>query len=253
MLAIRNLHKSFGGNQAVRNLSFELKAGEMLALIGPNGAGKSTCFNLLNGQLNPDRGTVRLDGALISGLKPQRIAEQGLARTFQIAATFASMTVIQNIQMAMAAHHKRVFSFWRPLPHYYYAEAMALLQQLDLQHLADSASSQLAYGDVKRLELGVALASEPRVLLMDEPTAGMATAERRALMRLVQELVRRRGMSVLFTEHSMDVVFECADRVLVMARGELIAQGAVADIRAHPEVQKVYFGSGSSFSGLLRG
>lgn len=250
MLSVRNLTKSFGGNHAVRDLSFELQNGEMLALIGPNGAGKSTCFNLLNGQLQPDAGTVSLATELITGLKPQRIAEKGLARTFQIAATFSSMTVLENIQLAMAAHHKRILSFWRPLRGHYVAEAMDLLQQLDLQHMAHHASSQLAYGDVKRLELGVALASEPRVLLMDEPTAGMATAERRALMSLVQELVRARNMSVLFTEHSMDVVFECADRVLVLARGALIAEGSVAHIRAHPEVQKVYFGSGSSFAGL---
>ncbi len=253
MMQVRHLCKSFGGNVAVHDVSFTVHAGEMLALIGPNGAGKSTCFNMLTGQLATDSGTVILRDKNITGLKPHRIAALGLACTFQIAATFTSMTVLENIQIAMAAHQRRIFSFWSPLSAQYREPAMALLQQLEMAHLAEQSCAFLAYGDIKRLELGIALASEPAVLLMDEPTAGMATAERRSLMRLVKTLVQQRDMAVLFTEHSMDVVFECADRVMVMARGTKLTEGTVAQVRENPLVQQVYFGSGAVLSGQQAG
>lgn len=247
MLEVRNLRKRFGGNTAVENISFDVLPGQMLALIGPNGAGKSTCFNLINGQLPADGGIVRLKGESLLGLKPEQIARLGVARTFQIAATFPSLSVIENVQIAMLAHRRNLFSFWRPAAHYYREQALELLRLLDMQEQADRACSELAYGDVKRVELAIALASDPGLLLMDEPTAGMAPAERRALMSLVKNLVKERGFSVLFTEHSMDVVFDCADHIIVMARGALIAQGDANAIRSNLQVQAVYFGSGSTF------
>jgi branched-chain amino acid transport system ATP-binding protein len=170
-----------------------------------------------------------------------------VARTFQIAATFSSLTVLQNVQMSLFSHHRKVYSFWRSGLLQYRDEAYALLEQVGMQAQSDRPCSELAYGDVKRVELAMTLAGNPRLLLMDEPTAGMAPGERNALVGLVKRLVLERNMAVLFTEHSMDVVFAYADRVIVLARGRLIAEGSVDDVRNHPKVQEVYFGSGKTF------
>jgi branched-chain amino acid transport system ATP-binding protein len=247
LLQVRGLHKSFGGNAAVDKVSFELKAGEVLALIGPNGAGKSTTFNMVNGQLRPDAGSVLLEGQDLIGCKPREIWQMGVSRTFQIAETFASLTVAENVQMALLSRDAKLYSFWRRATHYRRADALDLLGQVGLEAQSDRPCNELAYGDIKRLELAIALANEPRLLLMDEPTAGMAPAERLQLMALTRTLVHQRGLAILFTEHSMDVVFGHADRILVLARGRLIAQGDAQTIRDHPEVQAVYFGSGRTF------
>jgi branched-chain amino acid transport system ATP-binding protein len=247
LLRVENLGKSFGGNRAVDGIHFEVAPGELLALIGPNGAGKSTTFNMVNGQLRPDSGSVQLEGVDLVGLKPRQIWQMGVSRTFQIAETFASLTVVENVQMALLSADGLVFKIWRRAAGHRRQDALALLAQVGLSEQADRPCSQLAYGDVKRLELAIALANEPRLLLMDEPTAGMAPAERNKLMALTRELVTRRGLAVLFTEHSMDVVFGFADRIIVLARGRLIAEGSAQDIRNHPKVQEVYFGSGKTF------
>jgi branched-chain amino acid transport system ATP-binding protein len=247
LLHVENLGKSFGGNRAVDGIHFQVAPGELLALIGPNGAGKSTTFNMVNGQLRPDSGFVRLDGVDLVGLKPRQIWQMGVSRTFQIAETFASLTVVENVQMALLSADGQVFALWRRAATHRRADALALLAQVGLVEQADRPCSQLAYGDVKRLELAIALANQPRLLLMDEPTAGMAPAERNKLMALTRELVTRRGLAVLFTEHSMDVVFGYADRIIVLARGRLIAEGSAQDIRNHPKVQEVYFGTGKTF------
>jgi branched-chain amino acid transport system ATP-binding protein len=247
LLKVDNLGKSFGGNRAVDGIHFEVASGELLALIGPNGAGKSTTFNMVNGQLRPDSGSVQLAGVNLIGLKPRQIWQMGVSRTFQIAETFASLTVVENVQMALLSADGHVFKLWRRASAHRRADALDLLSQVGLVQQADRPCSQLAYGDVKRLELAIALANEPRLLLMDEPTAGMAPAERNQLMSLTRELVQRRGLAVLFTEHSMDVVFGHADRIIVLARGRLIAQGTAQDIRNHPKVQEVYFGTGKTF------
>ena len=244
MLAVRNLQKRFGGNLAVDGISFDLAEGELLAMIGPNGAGKSTTFNMINGQLSPTKGSIALDGVELVGLSSRRIAHMRVGRTFQIAAAFSSMSVIENVQLALMSHARQVFSFWRPAAALHRAAAFDLLGQVGMQEQAGRGCSELAYGDIKRLELAMALAGEPRLLLMDEPTAGMAPEERNALIALVKRLVVQRNMAVLFTEHSMDVVFQYADRIVVLARGQLIAEGTAAQVRAHPKVQEVYFGSG---------
>jgi len=249
LLDVQHLHKAFGGNQAVNDVSFNLQTGELLALIGPNGAGKSTTFNLVNGQLAPDNGSISLNGVSLLGLKPHELWRMGVSRTFQIAQTFGSLTVAENVQMALLSADGQSLSPWRRATHYRHADALQLLEQVQLDTQAHRPCSALAYGDVKRLELAMALANEPRLLLMDEPTAGMAPDERYALMALTRNLVNQRGVAVLFTEHSMDVVFEHADRVLVMARGALIAQGTPAQVQADPQVQAVYFGSGKTFGG----
>ena len=209
-LEIRSLSTAFGGVQAVREVSFTVGRGEFVAMIGPNGAGKSTCFNMINGQLPPDSGEILFEGRDLARRRPRDIWRLGVGRTFQVAATFGSMTA------------------------------------------AEQPAHELAYGDVKRVELAIALANDPRLLLMDEPTAGMAPRERNELVALVKQLVIERRISVLFTEHSMDVVFAFADRIIVLARGRLIADGTVAAIRDDARVREVYFGTGKTFAEAAR-
>jgi branched-chain amino acid transport system ATP-binding protein len=249
LLRVDHLSKAFGGNQAVRDVSFGVQAGELLALIGPNGAGKSTTFNLVNGQLAPDSGRITLDGVSLIGHRPHALWRMGVSRTFQIAQIFGSLTVAENVQMALLSADGEWRAPWRRATHYRRADALHLLAHVELDAQASRPGNALAYGDVKRLELAMALANTPRLLLMDEPTAGMAPDERHALMALTRRLVNQRGMAVLFTEHSMDVVFEHADRVLVMARGELMAQGTPEQVQANAQVQAVYFGRGQTFVG----
>jgi len=243
LLSVQGLSKSFGGVRAVQGVSLELAAGELLALIGPNGAGKSTTFNLLNGQLAPDGGRVLLDGQDITGLPPRAIWRLGVGRSFQIAQTFASFTALQNVQLALLSHDRRAWAWWRRADHHRAGDALVLLEQVGMAGQADCPCSQLAYGDVKRVELAMALAHAPRLLLMDEPTAGMAPAERLALMALVRRLARERRMAVLFTEHSMDMVFAHADRVAVLVRGRLLAEGTPQQIRGDERVQAAYLGT----------
>ncbi|MDE1181974.1 ABC transporter ATP-binding protein [Paraburkholderia sp.] len=247
LLRVSGLSKSFGGVTAVDDVSFDLEAGQLLALLGPNGAGKSTCFNMVNGQLRPSSGSILLDGRELVGKRPRDIWRLGVGRTFQIAATFNSMTVLENIQMALLSREKKLFGLWTPAASQFRAEALDLLDQVGMAHDAQRACGVLAYGDVKRVELAIALANRPRLLLMDEPTAGMAPKERHDLMALTRRLVTERKIGVLFTEHSMDVVFAYADTLLVLARGKLIAQGDADAIRNDAQVQAVYFGTGKTF------
>jgi len=244
VLAVQGLTKAFGGVQAVGGVGFTVAKGELLALIGPNGAGKTTCFNMLTGQLRPDAGSVKLEGRELVGLKPREVWRLGVGRTFQITATFASMTVAENVQMALLSHHRQLWSFWPAASALHRDEALALLDRVGMAAQADRACGVLAYGDLKRVELAIALAHKPRLLLMDEPTAGMAPRERVALMALTAEIVRAEGLCVLFTEHDMDVVFAHADRIIVLNRGKLIAEGAPAQVRADPRVQEIYLGAG---------
>ncbi len=252
VLAIHSLSKSFGGVHAVDGISFAVRKGELLALIGPNGAGKSTCFNIINGQLAPDSGSVLLEEHEITGLPPRAIWRLGVGRTFQIAATFSSMTVAENVQMALISNAHETFRLWRPAARCHRDRSLALLSQVGMADAAERPCRELAYGDVKRVELAIALANDPRLLLMDEPTAGMAPKERNELVALVKRLVVERGISVLFTEHSMDVVFAFADRIIVLARGRIIADGDARSIRDHPKVQEVYFGTGRAFERSAR-
>lgn len=250
VLAARGLRKAFGGVVALDGVDFELGAGEILAMIGPNGAGKSTCFNILNGQLRPDAGSVRLFGRELVGrelvgLGARRIWRQGVGRTFQITATFASMTVLENVQMALLSAHGRLSALIPRAGRLYADEGLALLARVGLEGHADRPCGVLAYGDLKRAELAIALANQPRLLLMDEPTAGMAAAERSALMRLVADIVGTRKISVLFTEHDMDVVFGHASRIIVLSRGRLIASGSPDAVRANEAVRAVYLGGDS--------
>jgi branched-chain amino acid transport system ATP-binding protein len=242
VLSVSHLSKAYGGVQALHDVSFDVSAGERVALIGPNGAGKTTCFNILNGQLSPDTGAVRLDGASLTALPPHEISRRGVGRTFQVAALFASMTVRENVQMALLAKRGLQRSLLRSAARSCRPEADVVLERMGLTGDADRACAALAYGALKRLELAVALAQRPRVLLMDEPTAGMALDERAELMSLASGLARSENIAVLFTEHDMDVVFGFASRVLVLHLGRLIAQGAPEAVRADARVREVYLG-----------
>ena len=244
LLSVEHLNKSYGGVHAVRGVSFALRAGEILALIGPNGAGKSTCFDMLNGQNTPDSGRIVLLGEDTTGKKPREIWRLGVGRTFQITATFPTMTVRENVQVALVSFHSALFNLWASTPKFAQAEAARLLELVGMAGYAERACGELAYGDLKRLELAIALANQPKLLLMDEPTAGMAPRERIELMRLTPDIARQQSIGVLFTEHDMDVVFEHADRILVLNRGVLISEGTPEQVRRDPQVRAVYLGEG---------
>jgi len=247
LLDVRGIAKSFGGPLVVDDVSFALRAGEMLALIGPNGAGKSTCFNMINGQLPPTAGSIMIAEVETRNLDPVAKWRLGVGRTFQITETFLSMTVIENVQMALLSHHRSHTIWYRRAGGFFRGEAESLLELVGMAEFAERPCSELAYGDLKRLELAIALANAPKILLMDEPAAGMAPRERNELMRLTARIARERGIGVLFTEHDMDVVFEHADRIMVLNRGRLIFEGVPASVRANPDVQAVYLGAGTLY------
>jgi len=243
VLAVSGLCKAFGGVDAVVDVSFRVDAGERVALIGPNGAGKTTCFNLVNGQLAPDAGSITLTGERIDGRRPREIARRGVGRTFQVAATFASMTVRENVQMALIARGDRQAAIKSRACDLMRVEADALLERVRMTRFADQGCATLAYGDAKRVELALALAGRPRLLLMDEPTSGMSPRSRGRMMDLASTLAREENLAVLFTEHDMDIVFGHADRVIVLDRGRIIAEGSPDAIRADSRVQAVYLGT----------
>ena len=242
VLETRGLSKAFGGVRAVSAVDLAMPKGEIRALIGPNGAGKTTFFNMLTGQLRADAGLVLFKGERLSGLPPYAVWRRGVSRTFQITATFATLTALDNVRVARLSHAGKTYSLLEAAARLEADEARALLGQVGLLEQADRVAAVLAYGDLKKLELAVALANDPEVLLLDEPTAGMAPAERGALMALTERIARARGLTVLFTEHDMDVVFAVADRIMVLHQGRVIADGPPAQVRADAQVQRVYLG-----------
>jgi branched-chain amino acid transport system ATP-binding protein len=242
VLETRGLSKSFGGVRAVSSVDLAMPKGEIRALIGPNGAGKTTLFNMLTGQLRADAGSVLFKGQRLSGLPPYTVWRRGVSRTFQITATFATLSALDNVRVARLSHAGKTYSLLEAAARLQAEEARALLDQVGLVDQADRVAAVLAYGDLKKLELAVALANDPEVLLLDEPTAGMAPAERGALMALTERIARARGLTVLFTEHDMDVVFAVADRIMVLHQGRVIAEGRPAEVRTDAQVQRVYLG-----------
>lgn len=253
LLDVQGLAKSFGAVAAARDVTFTVQRGEMVALIGPNGAGKSTVFNMIGGQLRADEGRILLDGAVITDASSQERFRKGIGRTFQVAQAFLSMTVVENVQMALISRHRESRALWSPARQRHRHEAMALLAQVDMEEAATRPCAELAYGDVKRVELAIALAGDPKLILMDEPTAGMAPAERSALMELTSSIARTRQIGILFTEHDMDVVFGHADRVLVLLRGEVIAAGTPEVIRQDARVREAYLGDSHVLRPLAAG
>ena len=242
MLEVRGVRKAFDGFLAVSDASVSVARGQIAAIIGPNGAGKTTLFNLITGHLRPDTGTVVLEGRDITGLPPHDVCRLGLGRSFQRTNIFPRLTVYQNVQAAFLSHRGRGRNLWARVDDLYREETEALLGSLGLRERAGEISGFLSHGGQKQLELGIALASEPSLLLLDEPTAAMSVSETRETIRLVERIARERGLTLLFTEHDMEVVFSIAQKITVLHQGRIIAEGAPADVRADAEVRRVYLG-----------
>ena len=242
MLDVRRLRKSFAGFVAIDGVSLAVPARQIAAVIGPNGAGKSTFFNLISGHLRPDGGEVLLEGRDITGRAPHRICRMGIGRSFQRTNIFPRLSVFENVQAALLAHHGRGRDFWSRSERFYRDESWALLTSIGLAEQAESVAGTLSYGNQKQLELGIALASDPRLLLLDEPTAGMSARETQETMRLLRKLAGERSLTLLFTEHDMEVVFGIAERIAVMYQGRVLAEGTPAEVRRDPEVKRVSLG-----------
>jgi branched-chain amino acid transport system ATP-binding protein len=242
VLEVRDLRKSFGGFEAVGGVSLSVAAGQVTAIIGPNGAGKTTLFNLITGHVRPDAGAVRFDGRDITGLAPHDVCRLGVGRSFQRTNIFPRLTVFQNVQAAFISHRRRGLDLFTPVDRLYRDETQALLASLGLLDRSGEMSGFLSHGAQKQLELGIALASEPRLLLLDEPTAGMSAVETRDTIRLISRIARERGLTLLFTEHDMEVVFSIAQTITVLHQGRVIAGGTPAEVRGDPEVRRVYLG-----------
>ena len=242
MIEAQGLKRAFGGVAAIDGVSLAVARHEIVAIIGPNGAGKSTLFNLLTGHLKPDAGRVTLAGRDVTGIAPHKLCALGVARSFQRTNIFPRLTVFQNVQAALIAHRGRGRDLWSRVEHVYRDEAMALLADVNLADKAPLAGGTLSYGNQKQLELGIALAGRPELLLLDEPTAGMSASETRESMALLRRIAHERGLTLLFTEHDMDVVFGAAQRIAVLHQGRLIAVGTPEAIRADAEVRRVYLG-----------
>jgi branched-chain amino acid transport system ATP-binding protein len=242
MLEVRELRKSFAGFVAVAGVSLALETRQIAAVIGPNGAGKSTLFNLITGHLVPDRGQVMLDGHDITGAPPHRICSMGIGRSFQRTNIFPRLSVFENVQAAFLAHRGRGRNFWSRTENFYREETNALLASIGLAAQGRLVAGTLSYGNQKQLELGIALASDPKVLLLDEPTAGMSASETHETMRLLERIAGERGLTLLFTEHDMEVVFSIAEKIAVLHQGRLLTEGRPAEVRNDPEVRRVYLG-----------
>ncbi|MDR5710449.1 MAG: ABC transporter ATP-binding protein [Armatimonadota bacterium] len=249
VLCTEDLWKRFGGVAAVAGVNLSVRRGTVHAIIGPNGAGKTTLFHLLTGFLRPDRGRIQIRGEDVTGLPPYRVVHRRVARTFQITSVFPTATALENVQLARAAMGGYL---WRPLTPFRRVEveeAWEILRQVRLEEQAHRRAGELPHGDRKKLELALALACDPEILLLDEPTSGIPVPERPQLMALVRKVVEARGITTLLIEHDMDVVFSVADRITVLNRGTVIAEGTPGEVRADPEVRRVYLGEETRGSG----
>ena len=242
MLEVRDIRKTFDGFQAVAGVSLRVAAGRIAAIIGPNGAGKTTLFNLITGHLRPDGGAVLLRDRDITGLPPHDVCRLGMGRSFQRTNIFPRLTVFENVQAAFLSHRGRGRNLWTPVERLYRAESESLLASVGLLPKAGEVSGFLSHGNQKQLELAIALASEPELLLLDEPTAGMSATETRETIDLINRITGERGLTLVFTEHDMEVVFSIAQTITVLHQGRVIAEGAPADVRRDPEVRRVYLG-----------
>ena len=244
MLTVGKVKKSFDGFVAVNGVSFAVEKGELCAIIGPNGAGKTTLFNLITGHLPVDEGKLAFKGIDITHMAPHKICRLGMGRSFQRTNIFPRLTVFQNIQAAVLVHRGESLNFFKPVESFFREETQAILERVGLKDHAEKVSGSLSYGFQKQLELGIALASEPELLLLDEPTAGMSAQETHQTIELIGRITREKGLTLLFTEHDMEVVFSISQRIMVLHQGRLIAGGTPEDVRRNPDVQKVYLGEG---------
>ena len=242
ILTIEGLRKAFGGIKAVDDVSIDISEGEVSSVIGPNGAGKTTLFHLLTGHLRPDSGKVIFRGEDITGLPPHTICRKRIGRSFQRTITFPRLSVFENIQTAILGGRGRSFSFFRPASNMVRTEVEEIIDAVGLAPYANMLASELAHGDQRRLEIGIALSNEPYLVLLDEPTAGMSFEEGQAIMVLIQRLAREQGLTMIFVEHDMRVVFDYSEKVRVMHQGRIIAEGEPKEIRGNSEVQRIYLG-----------
>lgn len=242
ILEVKGLDKSFGGNRVTQNVTLALGEGAKEAIIGPNGAGKSTFFNLLTGYHRPDKGSIAFDGVDITGWSPHRISRAGMARAFQISNIFTSLTVRENVRSAVHAQMRQAFNMLGTATGIGRERTDEVLQMCSLQDRQNVTGGELSQGDKKKLELALALAGRPKLLLLDEPTAGMSLEETRSTMELIDRLNAQLRLAVLFTEHDMSVVFNHASRVTLLHRGEIIVQGLPDQVRNDPTAQKIYLG-----------
>jgi branched-chain amino acid transport system ATP-binding protein len=245
MLSVRDLWRSFGGLAVTQGVSLDLEAGSQEAIIGPNGAGKSTFFNLLTGYHQPSSGSIMFDGVEVSHMPPHRIVRRGMSRAFQVANIFVRMTVFENVRCAVQAHMGRTFDLFGSAERQGTERSREIIEMCRLSDKAETEASSLSQGDRKKLELALALASDPKLLLLDEPTAGMSLEETHETMQVVDRLNRSLGITVLFTEHDMSVVFNHARRITVLHRGKIVAQGLPDEIRNNDYAQEIYFGEKS--------
>lgn len=242
MLRVEGVTKSFDDFMAVDGANLTVEEGALVAVIGPNGAGKTTLFNLITGQLKPDRGTILFRGEDISGLAPYQICQRGIARTFQIANIFPRLTVFENVQVSVLAEQRKSGILLRPVQSLAVEETNRILESTGLLHKSRHLAGALSHGDQRALEIAIALGSRPKMLILDEPTAGMSPEETAATMELVKRLAQTRGLTVLFCEHDMEVVFSIAQSIMVMHHGQTIIQAAPEEVRRNREVQQAYLG-----------
>jgi branched-chain amino acid transport system ATP-binding protein len=242
MLEVRDVTKSFDGFLAVSGVSFTVPQGSISAIIGPNGAGKTTLFNLITGHLRPTEGRVVFKGRDVTGIAPHDLCRLGMGRSFQRTNIFPKLTVFENVQAAFVSHRGRGWNLLAPVERLYRDETAALLEAVGLLDRAGEVSGYLSHGAQKQLELGIALALEPEILLLDEPTAGMSATETHEAIALIERMARERHLTLLFTEHDMAVVFSISHRITVLHQGKVIADGPPEDVRRDPEVRRVYLG-----------
>ena len=242
MLKVENLYKSFDKFLAVNGAVLTVEQGQLVAVIGPNGAGKTTLFNLITGMLKPDKGRVVFNGEDISKLPPHDICRKGIARSFQIANVFPRLTVFKNVQVAVLSQQRKSNTLFRPAYRMAVVETDQILSSVGLLDKADHLAGSLSHGDHRILEIAIALGNEPQMLILDEPTAGMSPDETAATMSLIKRLADTRGLTILFCEHDMDVVFDTAQSIMVMHYGKTIIQGKPEEVKNNAEVQEAYLG-----------
>ena len=250
MLRIDQLYKSFGGVSAISDVSMDFPTGSLSAVIGPNGAGKTTFFNLISGGLQPDSGQILLDGENMVGLSRNAIVHKGIGRAFQVAKLFKSLTVEESLRAALQSAFGHSAQMFGSFPQAATRDrAHEVMEQLGLQNKADTVSGNLAHGDQKLLDMALALVMRPKVLLLDEPVAGMGPDERTQMMDTVEQLWRQGGLTIVLIEHDMDIVFRVAQHIHVLSYGKLLAQGNAEEIRANPRVIEAYLGHAQEKAG----
>jgi branched-chain amino acid transport system ATP-binding protein len=242
MLRVEDLHKSFEDFRAVDGADLQVRQGDLVAVIGPNGAGKTTLFNLITGHLKADRGRIRFRDQEITRMAAHEICRKGIARSFQIANIFHRLSVFRNVQVSVLAQKKLSRTLFRPAQTIVIEETEHILESVGLQNRKLDIAGSLSHGDKRILEIAIALGNEPELLILDEPTAGMSPEETASTMELVKRLAREQGLTILFCEHDMDVVFDVATSIMVMQHGRTIIQGTPEEVRSNATVQEAYLG-----------